>query len=101
MIGLCCARNDGALDDGREALWKGVEDALHNRGVAGSRFGMGGRRDGDVSHVNVVDNIGEGCSTSGIMNKQLVCVPETVLNCSADHAGSNDAYLHLHRSVHR
>ena len=101
VIGLCCARNDGALDDGREALREGVEDALHNRGIAGPRFGVRGRWHGDVGHVDVINDIGKGCSTSRVVNKQLVCVRETVLDCPADHACSNDAYFHVHRSVHR
>ena len=101
MIGLCRARDHGALDDSREAFRKSVENALHNGGVTGSRFGMGRRWDGDVGHVDVIDDIAERCSSCRVVNIQLVGVPETVLNRSADHASSDDSYFHPHHSVHR
>ena len=101
VIGLRGARYDGALDDGREALRKRVEHAFDNGGVAGTRFRVRRRRDGDVGHVDVVYDIAERCASCWVVNKQVVGVPETVFNCPANHASSNDAYLHVHRSVHR
>ncbi len=101
VIGLRGARYDGAFDDGREAFGKRVEHAFDNGGVTGTRFRMRRRGDGDVGHVDVVDDIAERCAPCRVVNIQVVGVPETVFDRSANHASANDAYLHVRHSVHR
>ena len=52
-------------------------------------------RDGDVGHVHMIDDVGQGGAACGVMDVEVVCVSETMLDGPADHACANDADLHV------
>ena len=51
-------------------------------------------RDGDVCHVHMIDDIGQGGAACWVMDVEVVCVSEAMLDGPADHACANDADLH-------
>ena len=95
MIQLGCTWNNRAFDDGRKSVREGVENTFYDAGIARTGFGMRRGGNGDVGHVNVVDDIAELGTSGGVMNEQLVSIAKTVLNGSTNHARSNDSNLHI------
>ena len=94
MVTLGRAGHDRALDDGGEAIGQLIEDAFDDAGVTGAIHPALRCGHGDVRHVDVVGDIGEGGSSHRVMDEQVVSVGEPVLDGTADDTCSDDADLH-------
>ena len=100
MILLGGPGNDRALDDSDEPVGQRIKDPLDNARVAGACFGVRWRRNSDVSHVDVVDDIAEFSAPNGVVNEEFVGVSKTVFNRSTDHACANDSNFHAKSSFY-
>ena len=80
MKNLRGSRNHGALNDCRETIRESLQDRSDNASVAVASFTVRRGRDGDISDIAVICNLGQLSPKLRVMNENLVMPLKSPLN---------------------